>query len=167
MLTIDTDKLNTLGISLGEYLYLLSAFNKNIDLSVNLDKLKTLGYVDEFGLTDKAAKDIYTSPISDSVDFVKIYDLYPYKVDNRILKSKSHTSENFNYCLNKFKFYVRKDPLASAKMLKGLTNEIQLRKRGGSEKFFQDIRTWFNQRTWEKYYELDMDEEQVEKYDVG
>jgi hypothetical protein len=167
MLTIDINRLNTLGISVGEYLYLLQHFDKSFNLDIDYEKLKSLGYVDSFGVTNKAAKDVYTSPISDTVDFIKVYDLYPHKVDTRVLKSKSHDSENYAYCLNKFKFYVRKDPYVSAKMYKGLSNEIELRRRGNSEKFFQDIKTWFNQRTWEKYCELDIQEENTQNYDVG
>lgn len=49
-------------------------------------------------------------------------------------------------------------------MLKGLAIELGMRERGSSQQFQQDVKTWFNQRTWEKYCDLEVDEE-VEKVD--
>lgn len=48
-------------------------------------------------------------------------------------------------------------------MYRGLLIEKSLRKKGGSENFFQDIRTWFNQMTWDKYADLDLQETDTER----
>ena len=45
-------------------------------------------------------------------------------------------------------------------MYKGLLNEIALRKKGNSEQYFQDIKTWFNQKTWDKYFDLEISDTQ-------
>jgi hypothetical protein len=40
---------------------------------------------------------------------------------------------------------------------------MKLRKKGNSENFFQDIRTWFNQMTWDKYADLPVETAEVER----
>jgi hypothetical protein len=98
--------------------------------------------------------------------FVKTYNAYPHKVGTRVLKAKSIDSADGKHCLSKFNHYIRKDPNVAERMYKGLIVELKLRKKGNSENFFQDIRTWFNQMTWDKYADLDVEintDERVER----
>jgi hypothetical protein len=92
--------------------------------------------------------------------FVRVYDLYPHKIGNRVLKAKSIDSGDGKHCLTKYRIYQRQDVNIGTKMMRGLQNEILLRKKGNNEAFFQDIRTWFNQQTWDKYADLDIQETQ-------
>jgi hypothetical protein len=165
MLTIDLHKINQLQLTVGEYFYLMGHLVEGIDLTINVDKLKEKGYIDEFNsISDEIANVIFPEK---EINFDKIYDLYPHKVGTRVLKSLSNTSAIYNYCLNKYNQYLKKDPLILSKMHKGLTNELILMKKGNSEKYFQDITTWFNQRTWEKYCDFEIDAQEDERVDVG
>jgi hypothetical protein len=111
--------------------------------------------------------DVIRPKVSDAMMlFVKTYDAYPQKVGTRVLKAKSIDSADGKHCLSKFNHYIRKDPNVAERMHKGLIVELKLRKKGNSENFFQDIRTWFNQMTWDKYADLDVEvdtDERVER----
>ena len=48
------------------------------------------------------------------------------------------------------------------KLMKGLKNELILRKKDNSIQFMQMISTYVNQRTWEKYCDLE-EEEPIQK----
>jgi len=158
------DKARELGITEGEVLYLYSLTDKEVKLNVDLESLKVKGYIDDLGIKLSTVKHFYEEAIDNLDLFNKIYDLYPHKVNGRILKAISHESNDFKYCLIKYKAYNKREPGIHAKMFKGLRNEILFRKKGNSEQYQQDIKTWFNQRTWEKYCDIDIEEETVFDY---
>jgi len=151
---IDFKLCEELGITETQLLYLYCVL-----YSANVDELITKGYVVPGGVSDEIARKL----IVEEIPFDKVYDLYPHKVGDRILKAVKHDSNDYNYCLNKFKYYLRRDSDVTFKMLKGLKIELQMRDKGGSQQFQQLITTWFNQRTWEKYCDLEI-EEKVETY---
>lgn len=160
ILTIDTDDAAKLGITPVEYAYLQC---KNYKLASNLDveTLMELDFIDENGdVTSHCEQTIFPKVDDPTMLFVRVYDLYPHKIGNRVLKAKSIDSGDGKHCLTKYRIYQRQDVNIGTKMMKGLQNEILLRKKGNNEAFFQDIRTWFNQQTWDKYADLDIQETQ-------
>jgi len=160
---IDTDECDKLGLTPLEYLYLQVLAN---GLSINLDFLTMmeLGYMDElFSITNEGL-DLVRPKVSDAMMlFVKTYDTYPHKVGTRVLKAKSIDSADGKHCLSKFNHYLRRDPNVAERMYNGLIVEMKLRKKGNSENFYQDIRTWFNQMTWDKYADLPVETAEVER----
>jgi hypothetical protein len=134
---------------------------------LDFSTLIELGYLNQdYELTNEGL-DVIRPKVSDAMMlFVKTYDAYPQKVGTRVLKAKSIDSADGKHCLSKFNHYIRKDPNVAERMHKGLIVELKLRKKGNSENFFQDIRTWFNQMTWDKYADLDVEvdtDERVER----
>lgn len=165
-IVIDTEVTDNLGLTVLEYTYLHVLAN---GLSAHLDfnSLMELGYMNQdFEITNEGL-DVIRPKVSDAMMlFVKTYDAYPHKVGTRVLKAKSIDSADGKHCLSKFNHYLRKDSNVAERMYKGLVVEMKLRKKGNSENFFQDIRTWFNQMTWDKYADLDVEvntDERVER----
>jgi hypothetical protein len=159
-LTIDTDEAAKLGITPVEYVY-LQCKKYNLANDLDIDTLLELGLMNTDGDLTSHCEQIMFPTITDAnLIFVKIYDLYPHKIANRVLKAKSIDSGDGKHCLLKYRIYQRQDVNIGTKMLKGLQNEILLRKKGNNEAYFQDIRTWFNQQTWDKYSDLDIQDTQ-------
>jgi hypothetical protein len=160
ILTIDTEEAANLGITPVEYAY-LQCKKYNLANDLDVETLLELGFMNEdFDLTSHCEQTMFPT-IDDAIRlFVIIYDLYPHKIGNRVLKAKSIDSGDGKHCLTKYRIYQRQDVKIGDKMLKGLQNEILLRKKGNNEAYFQDIRTWFNQQTWDKYADLDIQETQ-------
>jgi len=163
---IDTDVTDNLGLTTLEFLYLHILAN---DLPIGLDfnALMELGYLNEnCEITNEGIEVVKPKVSNVMMLFVKTYNAYPHKVGTRVLKAKSIDSADGKHCLSKFNHYIRKDPNVAERMYKGLIVELKLRKKGNSENFFQDIRTWFNQQTWDKYADLDVkinNDERVER----
>jgi hypothetical protein len=145
------------------YLYCL---NYNLSLDFDLHSLKELGYIDENDELTPLIKSKLFKINDHLLLFVKIFDTYPFKEGTRIFRPKSIDTADGKHCLTKYNRYVRANPEIGERILKGLINEIILRKKGNSMEFFQDIKTWFNQMTWEKYADLDLVTEVVEKTKV-
>lgn len=165
-IVIDTEVTDNLGLTVLEYLY-LHALANGLSAHLDFDSLMELGYMNQdFEITNEGL-DVIRPKVSDAMMlFVKTYDAYPHKVGTRVLKAKSIDSADGKHCLSKFNHYLRKDSNVAKRMYKGLVVEMKLRKKGNSENFFQDIRTWFNQMTWDKYADLDVEvntDERVER----
>ena len=165
-IVIDTDVTDNLGLTVLEYAYLHVLAN-GLSNEIDFDSLIELGYMNQdFEITNEGL-DVIRPKVSDAMMlFVKTYDAYPHKVGTRVLKAKSIDSADGKHCLSKFNHYLRKDSNVAERMYKGLVVEMKLRKKGNSENFFQDIRTWFNQMTWDKYADLDVEvntDERVER----
>lgn len=158
---INNELASELGISLSELFYLYKILYKIPD--PDIQKLEDKGYLQFNGVSDAIARKLI--PVKTAFD--EIYDLYPHKVDNRVLKAIKHDTGDYDYCSKKFNYYFRKDPNVASKMLKGLKNQLIMMNKGNSLQFLQNITTWFNQRTWEKYCDLEINEtKKEENYDV-
>ena len=160
---IDTDECDKLGLTPLEYLYLQVVAN-GLSKELDLISLMELGLMDEvFGITNEGL-DVVRPKVSDAMMlFVKTYDTYPHKVGTRVLKAKSIDSADGKHCLSKFNHYLRRDPNVAERMYNGLIVEMKLRKKGNSENYYQEIRTWFNQMTWDKYADLPVETTEVER----
>jgi len=165
-IVIDTDVTDNLGLTVLEYTYLHLLAN-GLVTELDFHTLMELGYMNEDYEITNEGLDVIKPKVSDAMMlFVKTYDAYPHKVGTRVLKAKSIDSADGKHCLSKFNHYLRKDSNVAERMYKGLIVEMNLRKKGNSENFFQDIRTWFNQMTWDKYADLNVEintDERVER----
>ena len=161
---IDTDRCNELGLTPFELMYLHIQHFK-LEGALDFNTLMELGYIDEeFAITKQGSLAVVPQTSEEMMLFVRTYDEYPHKVGGtRVLKSKSIDSADGEHCLSKYKHYLKKNPNVGERMYRGLLIEKSLRKKGGSENFFQDIRTWFNQMTWDKYADLDLQETDTER----
>jgi len=162
---IDTKECNKLGVSPMELFYMICIYN-NVSTEFDRNTLLESSYITEDDeLTSKTTKLFNTDVSEDMIWFVKTYDNYPHKVGDRVLKSKSINSAEGKYCMNKYKNYLKRKEVDGEKMFKGLLVEISLAKKGNKEEYYQNIKTWFNQRSWEKYQDLEI-ATNVERFDA-
>lgn len=190
-ITIETDVLLKNDLTLDEYFILYCIYNKEYNLlflvyncseSVNLlnDLFKglelkqflknTKGIVNQLGdltlvyLKSKGSDLFETEKFS----FLTWWNMYPIKVGTgntlRVLKSKDPESTQGKNCKIKFDKLIKGSPEVARQMLKGLEVELQVRKRSNSMQFFQLIDTYINQKTWEKYCDLELEEEKKANY---
>ena len=165
IIQINTDDCNKYHLTPLELMFLNCKYY-NLSSSANINGLIEKGFLDnDKNLTEDCKLNLFNIEHS-SLIFVKIWDLYPHKLGSRVFKPKSIDTSDGKHCLGKFNRYIKNNPVLPERVLKGLTNEIALRRKGGSMEYFQDIKTWFKQMTWEKYADLDMVEEVVEKTKV-
>lgn len=89
--------------------------------------------------------------------FKSFWETYPIRVGTRILKSKDINSKEAIEVKRKLNNYL-KVPGNFDKLMKGLNNELILRKKDNSLMYMQMVVTYVNQMTWEKYYDLEEQE---------
>lgn len=88
--------------------------------------------------------------------FKTFWNTYPQRVGARILRSKDTTTREASEIKRKMLPYLKVEGNFD-KIMKGLQNELNLRKKDNSLLYMQMISTYCNQRTWEKYYDLEED----------
>jgi hypothetical protein len=176
---IDTELLANEGITLDEYFILKCLYDENLNEIFNVfsnsnDLIKGLeknGFVKNMNDSIDSVlqlKNVYLKPKSkklffnESSFFDTFWSLYPIKVgvgsNIRILKSKDANTLQGIGCKKKLEAITKNNPQIEADILKGLNNELIIRKRTNTMIFFQLIETYLHQRTWEKYVDLDEEE---------
>lgn len=139
-----------------------------------LQNLIRRGFISDNELTVKGAEVINslslvinslkeTDPIIiDSYDefFKDFWNLYPYKVPNRfgqfrVLRSKDTDSLSAKKVKQDI-FKLLKKGEKRENIIIGLKNQISI---SGNCEYFQNIETWVNQRTYEKYIDIENNEE--------
>ena len=142
-----------------EYVYLLSLIDKSVEFSIDFQKLNDLGYlIDEQTLSDKGRGIFINTEDEISKEFNEIYELYPLIANHGSCRAKSPDSADGKFCLNKYKYYRRKDPLIKDKIIKSLNIELQIKRNGktsDTECYFSKIKKWFNNQEWEQYSHLE------------
>ena len=90
--------------------------------------------------------------------FLKFFEIYPYKVSNgtggvRILGTKDATTIFGKRMYRKWNTATKGNVKLQESMIKGLENELAYRKKSNGMQYMQNMDTWLNQGTWEKYQE--------------
>lgn len=168
-----------------EQLFIIEIFNADKDKlesclksfknsELLLQNLIRRGFISDNELTVKGAEVINslslvinslkeTDPIIiDSYDefFKDFWNLYPYKVPNRfgqfrVLRSKDTNSLSAKKVKQDI-FKLLKKGEKRENIIIGLKNQISI---SGNCEYFQNIETWVNQRTYEKYIDIENNEE--------
>ena len=142
-----------------EYVYLLSLIDKSVDFEIDFNKLHTLGYlIDEQTISDKGRGIFVNTDDEIYNEFCEIYELYPLIANHGSCRAKSPDSSDGKYCLSKFRYYRRKDPLIKDKIIKGLNIELQIKRKdkfSDADCYFSKIKKWFNNQEWEQYTHLE------------
>jgi len=108
------------------------------------------------------ARDLFGATELDK-KFAELYSMYPIKVPDgrggyRILRAKNTDSSDAKVAKEKFNKLCKSNPTLADTMIKGL--EKQLETTRGSLQYLQQFNVWLNQRTYEKY--VDLEEENSE-----
>ena len=158
----------TKNLSPNQYLWLWIKFN-------NLEGLRSFFGISEEEIQDLETKgfikqeegsEVYTLR-TDALElfqeddletkFLEFYGTFPIKVpgrngDYRVLRTKDHTSKSALDIKAKYLKLIKKPGMHNVIMM-GLHN--QLRSQKNSLQYLQNIDTWLNQRTWEKFIDLE------------
>lgn len=149
------------------YCILYCLYNKlSIDFIYTEDDLKYLeeklfvkivGDDEDIFLRDKALKMFEPKKSG----FEAFWTTYPIKVgvgtQQRVLRSKDMDTKQGKECKIKYNKIITENPGVESKILLGLKKELAFRVRSNSLPFMQNVETYLNQRTYEKYYDLDIE----------
>jgi hypothetical protein len=167
MIEINTDLLKQLGLTADEYVFLILTYRKesleDLKLIVDLTKLQEAGYI-KIGEEDVVhLREGFLQYIASPFDRMwhGLLSTYPLKVyangTTRILRAKDPDSKANQKSKLKYQKIVGTDVTKHEHIMKCLNRELQLRKQGNGLAFMQQLETWLNNHSWEKYSDLSED----------
>ena len=164
---IDFEVLSETKMSADDFLYLYIIYRKGfnyltqLNLKPNIDRLQENGYVKlgELPEDHTIRQDFIDLFVSDFEQmFAELISTYPMKVNSpnggvRILHAKDPDAKANDKCRDKYKKIVNDKPYKHKHIMKCL--DLQLTLDRDSLGFLQNLETWINNYTWEKYENLD------------
>ena len=164
---INTDLLKQLAISADEYVFLILTYRKesleDLKLIVDLQKLQEAGYI-KIGEEDVIhLREGFLQYVNSSFDQMwhGLLSTYPLKVNAngqvRILRAKDPDSKANSKSKLKYQKIVGNDVMKHQHIIQCLNKELQLRKVGNGLAYMQQLETWINNYSWEKYSDLSED----------
>jgi len=170
LVEVNTEVLKKFGISADDFLYLYllhanaSHVGKELDLKPNLEDLQTKGLIK---LGDKPSEHVvryeFLTIVED--DFGRMWSElvshFPLKVmakdGLRMLRARDANAKTNQKSKRAYEKYVGKDKTKHDHVMKCLKNELMHRKHTNSLGWMQQLQTWVNNHTWEKYDTIDND----------
>ena len=168
-ITVHVPTLIGLGLNANQYMHLALLYHrlptdlaplgqKDLDNLIEKNYIRVIFTTEE--LTDQGRNLFETSQNFLDIAFKELYDLYPRQVPDgrggyRVLRAKGLDSEDAKVCKRKYDGVIRNDKKMHSKVMKGLRNELVMRKN--SMTYMQNMQTWLNQRGWEKYMDLEIE----------
>lgn len=168
-ITVHVPTLIGLGLNANQYMHLALLYHglpidlaplseKDLDSLIEKNYIRVIFTTEE--LTSQSRSLFETSQNFLDIAFKELYDLYPRQVPDgrggyRVLRAKGLDSEDAKVCKKKYDAVIRNDKKMHSKVMKGLRNELLMRKN--SMTYMQNMQTWLNQRGWEKYMDLEIE----------
>lgn len=161
---ISTESLTNLCITADEYLYLYLLHHKAYDilatLSLNVDTetLQTKGYLK---LGQEASAHTVREPFYSHLEspfsqmWSELLAHFPLKVGSRVLRARDANAKANEKARTRYEKYLGGNAGKHKEVIKALLTELDMRRRDDSLKFMQQLTTWVNNHTWEKYIGLD------------
>ena len=164
---IDFEVLIETGMSADDFLYLYLLYKKeyqyipNLNLKPNLDRLQQDGYI-KLGETfdQHAIRQEFIDLFSSDFDqmFAELISTYPLKVTTtnrgtRVLHAKDPDAKANLKCKLRYKKIVGDKMYKHKHIIKCLHNQLQVQRDNLG--YLQNLETWINNHTWEKYENLD------------
>lgn len=164
---IDFDVLKETKMSPDDFIYLYIIYRKGfnylqqLNLKPNVEQLQSDGYV-KLGETPENHTirqnfiDLFVSDFDQM--FAELVGTYPMKVNSpgrgiRILHAKDPDAKANDKCRNRYKKIINNKPYKHKHIMRCLN--IQLKVERENLGFLQNLETWINNHTWEKYENLD------------
>jgi hypothetical protein len=169
IIDINEEKFLNSGLNYNQWIYLYNFIIResypNIIHIGEIRDLQSKGYIkilnDECSevIVKTKAINLFELKEDSSIDgmFKSFWETYPIRVGTRVLKSRDINSKEAIEVKRKLNNYL-KVPGNFDKLMKGLNNELILRKKDNSLMYMQMVVTYVNQMTWEKYYDLEEQE---------
>lgn len=161
---IDLELLKTTGLSPDEYVALYLVFRKGYTylqetrLEVNWAQLQDDGYIVDWTDSDLEVTDKYKSLFSNNFEamFAELISVYPNRVhintNVRVLCAADPKAKTNAKAKLRYKNVVGKKLHLHNKIIKAL--KVQLKVQEDSLGYMQNLETWINNHTWEKYENL-------------
>lgn len=173
IIEIDTEKLVQLELTADEFLF-LSMLSRDLDSSdlkliVDRERLQTNGWIklgeeDECTLREKFNDEFSTT---EDVIWHGLLSHYPLKViasgTVRILRAKDPNSKANAKAKSRYLKYIGKNKQKHEHVIECLQRELLLRRKGNNLGYMQQLETWINNHTWEKYSDLSDGEQSKSK----
>ena len=128
-----------------------------IEGTINWKSIMDRGWVDD--ATRLCPK--YSTSFRPSIDidmmFVKFYNAFPHTVEGRPpLRTVNPYSRAAKATKERFirEVGIRNAPTRFKEIMRGLKNELEYRRISGESKYMQNIDTWLNQHTYERWLSL-------------
>ena len=164
---IDFDILKETKMSPDDFIYLYiiyrKGFNylKQLNLKPNVEQLQTDGYIklSETPETHTIRQNFIDLFVSDFDQmFAELVGTYPMKVNSpgrgvRILHAKDPDAKANEKSRNRYKKIINNKPYKHKHIIRCLN--VQLKVERDNLGFLQNLETWINNHTWEKYENLD------------
>ena len=169
---IDFEILQETGMSADDFLYLYILHKENynylsnLNLKPNLDQLQNAGYVKLGETPDQhCVRQEFIDLFSSDFDqmFAELIATYPMKVITsnrgvRVLHAKDPDAKANLKCKLRYKKVVGDKLYKHKNIIKCLNNQLKIERDNLG--YLQNLETWINNHTWEKY-------ENLEDYDTG
>ena len=164
---IDFEVLIETGMSADDFLYLYLLHKKeysylpSLNLKPNLDKLQSEGYIKLGDTSDQHhVRQEFIDLFSSSFDqmFAELIGTYPLKVMSpgrgvRVLHAKDPDARANLKCKLRYKKVVGDRLYKHKHIMKCLANQLHIERDNLG--YLQNLETWINNHTWEKYENLD------------
>ena len=172
---LDFEVLKQTGLSADEYLYLYIIYRKGfnyleeLNLNPDLVKLETEGYIKlgEYLTEHRIGKpfiDLFTSNTDQM--FIELNTIYPMKVVSpnrgiRILHAKDPNATANKKAKTRYSKIVKNKPHLHKNIVSCLKKQLVIEKENLA--YLQNLETWINNHTWEKYENVDYDENNTDE----
>ena len=153
---IDLELLKTTNLSADEYIGLYLVFRKGytyldkLNLNIDWNNLETKGYIKDSVVTDKFKQLFYNN--FDAM-FDELMSIYPSKVESsngvRVLHAVDPKAKSNLKARNRYKKVVGNKLHVHNRIIKLL--KVQLNVQQDNLAYLQNLETWINNHTWEKY----------------
>tara|TARA_Y100001938_G_C7922464_1_gene345194 strand:+ start:58 stop:609 length:552 start_codon:yes stop_codon:yes gene_type:complete len=164
---IDFEILQETGMSADDFLYLYILHKENynylsnLNLKPNLDQLQNAGYVKLGETPDQhCVRQEFIDLFSSDFDqmFAELIATYPMKVTTsnrgvRVLHAKDPDAKANLKCKLRYKKVVGDKLYKHKNIIKCLNNQLKIERDNLG--YLQNLETWINNHTWEKYENLD------------
>jgi hypothetical protein len=172
IITIDIDILKTEGISADDFTALYLLYNKQYDIFDSLkliwnpENLEEKGFLKVMGETPKdyIVRQEFLDLFLDSFDrmFAELLNTYPMKVNIngsvRVLHAIDPKAKNNLKSKKKYQAILSGKPYLHKHIIKCLDNQLNIMR--GSLGYMQNLETWLNNHTWEKYEDVNIDDDE-------
>tara|TARA_Y100001963_G_scaffold114089_1_gene158137 strand:+ start:1878 stop:2426 length:549 start_codon:yes stop_codon:yes gene_type:complete len=165
-LNIDFEILQQTKMSADDFIYLYIIYRKgfnylnDLNLRPNLDELQKKSYI-KLGETAEqhVIRQEFIDLFSNDFDqmFAELVSTYPMKVSSnrgvRILHAKDPDAKSNEKCKNRYRKIVGNKLYKHKYIMKCLDNQLRIDR--DKLAYLQNLETWINNHTWEKYENLD------------
>lgn len=164
IIEINTEDLSNYDLTADEFVFLTmlnrNALDSDLKLNIDREKLQTNGWVklgeeDECYLREKFYDEFRKS---ESSIWSSLLSHYPIKVmasgQVRVLRAKDPDCKANAKSKARYLKHVGDDIKKHEHIIECLQRELQLRRKGNGLGYMQQLETWINNHTWEKYSDL-------------